>query len=122
MSKTAQIANRLGRNVFSATTSFSARKHAQIFLSWAQSASTKRFCSLCFTHLQVREEADELAMTAEQDEGTERAESELADVIYHAIVLLIHQGGSMKRVLSKLRSRFSQSGIAEKIARGKQPE
>ena len=38
--------------------------------------------------LQVREEAGELCQTLEQDEGRERAASEMADLLYHAMVLL----------------------------------
>lgn len=36
----------------------------------------------------VREEAGELCQTLEADEGKERAASEAADLIYHAMVLL----------------------------------
>lgn len=70
----------------------------------------------------MREEADELARTLEQEEGQERAESEMADLLYHSLVLLNAQGVSAKAVLSQLRSRFGQSGIAEKLQRGKRPE
>ncbi len=38
--------------------------------------------------LQVREEAGELCQTLEHNEGTERAASEAADLLYHALVLL----------------------------------
>ena len=36
----------------------------------------------------VREEAGELCQTLEQDEGSERAASEAADLLYHSLVLL----------------------------------
>lgn len=36
----------------------------------------------------MREEAGELCQTLEQDEGKERAASEMADLLYHAMVLL----------------------------------
>lgn len=36
----------------------------------------------------VREEAGELCQTLEQNEGKERAASEAADLLYHAMVLL----------------------------------
>lgn len=36
----------------------------------------------------MREEAGELCQTLEQDEGRERAASEMADLLYHAMVLL----------------------------------
>lgn len=45
----------------------------------------------------VQEEAGELCQTLEADEGKERAASEAADLIYHAMVLLnaqVHQEGS----------------------------
>lgn len=35
-----------------------------------------------------REEADELCRTLEDSEGKERAASEMADLLYHALVLL----------------------------------
>jgi phosphoribosyl-ATP pyrophosphohydrolase/phosphoribosyl-AMP cyclohydrolase len=37
---------------------------------------------------QVREEAGELCQTLEADEGKERAASEMADLLYHSMVLL----------------------------------
>jgi hypothetical protein len=40
------------------------------------------------TGVQVREEAGELCQTLEADEGKERAASEMADLLYHAMVLL----------------------------------
>ena len=36
----------------------------------------------------MREEAGELCQTLEQDEGKERAASEMADLLYHSMVLL----------------------------------
>jgi phosphoribosyl-ATP pyrophosphohydrolase len=41
----------------------------------------------------VREEAGELCQTLEADEGKERAASEMADLLYHAMVLLNVQVG-----------------------------
>lgn len=38
--------------------------------------------------IQVREEAGELCQTWEDNEGKERAASEMADLLYHAMVLL----------------------------------
>lgn len=43
--------------------------------------------------LQVREEAGELCQTLEANEGQERAASEMADLLYHAMVLLNVQVG-----------------------------
>jgi phosphoribosyl-ATP pyrophosphohydrolase len=39
-------------------------------------------------HVQVREEAGELCQTLEANEGKERAASEMADLLYHSMVLL----------------------------------
>jgi len=53
----------------------------------------------------VREEAGELCQTLEADEGKERAASEAADLIYHAMVLLKKQGragGSRVHVIAVL--------------------
>ena len=36
----------------------------------------------------IREEAGELCQTLEEQEGKERAASEMADLVYHAMVLL----------------------------------
>jgi len=65
----------------------------------------------------IREEAGELCETLENDEGKERAASEAADLIYHAMVLLELQGVSMADVNKVLRGRFGVSGIEEKAAR-----
>uniref|UniRef100_A0A7R9VE11 phosphoribosyl-ATP diphosphatase n=1 Tax=Chlamydomonas euryale TaxID=1486919 RepID=A0A7R9VE11_9CHLO len=66
----------------------------------------------------VREEAGELCQTLERDEGKERAASEAADLLYHAMVLLNVQGVAAEDVLRVLRKRFGTSGIEEKAARG----
>lgn len=65
----------------------------------------------------VREEAGELCQTLEQDEGKERAASEMADLLYHSMVLLNVQGVLLEDVTRVLRQRFGTSGIAEKAAR-----
>lgn len=65
----------------------------------------------------IREEAGELCQTLEQQEGGERAASEAADLLYHAMVLLNLQGVPIEDVLRVLRKRFHQSGIDEKSAR-----
>lgn len=65
----------------------------------------------------VREEAGELCQTLEEQEGPDRAASEMADLLYHAMVLLNLQGVRMEEVLRVLRSRFGTSGIEEKAAR-----
>lgn len=45
--------------------------------------------------LKVREEAGELCQTLEENEGQERAASEMADLLYHAMVLLNVQVGAV---------------------------
>ena len=65
----------------------------------------------------IREEAGELCETLEKSEGSERAASEAADLLYHAMVLLNLQGVPMEDVLRVLRKRFHQSGLEEKAAR-----
>lgn len=65
----------------------------------------------------MREEAGELCETLEADEGKERAASEMADLLYHSMVLLNVQGVSMEDVLRVLRQRFNTSGIDEKASR-----
>jgi phosphoribosyl-ATP pyrophosphohydrolase/phosphoribosyl-AMP cyclohydrolase len=65
----------------------------------------------------IREEAGELCQTLEENEGKERAASEAADLLYHAMVLLNLQGVPIEDVLKVLRKRFDQSGIDEKAKR-----
>ncbi|KAG2500698.1 hypothetical protein HYH03_001464 [Edaphochlamys debaryana] len=69
----------------------------------------------------VREEAGELCQTLEASEGRERAASEMADLLYHAMVLCNLQGVSMEEVLRVLRQRERQSGLEEKAARAPKP-
>ncbi|KAF6265463.1 hypothetical protein COO60DRAFT_1281356 [Scenedesmus sp. NREL 46B-D3] len=70
----------------------------------------------------VREEAGELCQTLEAGEGKERAASEMADLLYHAMVLLNVQGVPMEDVLRVLRQRFGTSGVEEKAARPAKPQ
>ncbi|KAK9940199.1 hypothetical protein M0R45_016870 [Rubus argutus] len=65
----------------------------------------------------IREEADELCRTLEENEDKSRAASEMGDVLYHSMVLLALKDGKMEEVLEILRHRFSQSGIEEKRSR-----
>lgn len=67
-----------------------------------------------------REEADELCRTLEENEDKSRTASEMADVLYHAMVLLNLRGVEVEEVLQVLRTRFSQSGIEEKKSRKSQ--
>ncbi|KAL8096356.1 histidine biosynthesis bifunctional protein hisIE, chloroplastic-like isoform X2 [Apium graveolens] len=65
----------------------------------------------------IREEADELCRTLEDSEEAPQTASEMADVLYHAMVLLSVRGVTMEEVLTVLRKRFSRSGIEEKRSR-----
>lgn len=65
----------------------------------------------------IREEADELCRTMEENEAKSRTASEAADLVYHAMVLLANRGVKVEEVLQVLRLRFSQSGIEEKLNR-----
>lgn len=69
------------------------------------------------SHAFCREEADELCRTLEENEDKSRTASEMADVLYHAMVLLSLRGVKIEEVLQVLRNRFSQSGIEEKKSR-----
>jgi len=46
---------------------------------------------------------------------------EAADVLFHLLVLLAAAGVSLDSVMAELESRTSQSGLAEKAARGAKP-
>jgi len=65
----------------------------------------------------IREEAGELCETWEKGEGPERAASEMADLLYHSMVLLNVHGVPVEDVLRELRGRFGVSGIDEKASR-----
>jgi phosphoribosyl-ATP pyrophosphohydrolase/phosphoribosyl-AMP cyclohydrolase len=64
-----------------------------------------------------REEASELCQTIEASEGRDRTVSEMADLLYHSMVLLSIQDVKLEEVMATLRNRFSQSGIEEKNKR-----
>lgn len=81
--------------------------------SWTQKL-LKNHSLLCS---KIREEADELCRTLENNEGKKRSASEMADVLYHSMVLLAVQDVKLEEVLEILRARFSQSGIEEKNSR-----
>ncbi|KAG9447299.1 hypothetical protein H6P81_013427 [Aristolochia fimbriata] len=65
----------------------------------------------------IREEADELCRTLEDNEDRSRTASEMADVLYHSLVLLSSKGVKMEEVFEVLRKRFEKSGIEEKSSR-----
>lgn len=54
----------------------------------------------------IREEADELCKTLEDKEGEERVASEMADLLYHSIALLVKEGVSFEDAVAVLRKRM----------------
>ncbi|KAI3895233.1 hypothetical protein MKW92_001063 [Papaver armeniacum] len=56
----------------------------------------------------------ELCRTLEENEDQSRSASEMADVLYHAMVLLALKNVKAEEVLQVLRLRFTKSGIEEK--------
>lgn len=64
----------------------------------------------------VREEADELAR-ALADEPDARVVAEAADLVFHALVGLVHRGLSAEDVARELARRMGTSGHAEKASR-----
>lgn len=66
----------------------------------------------------IREEADELARAIE-GESDERVAAEAADLVYHALVGLLHRRVPLRSVLAELARRFGTSGHDEKASRAK---
>ena len=69
----------------------------------------------------VGEEATETVIAAKGGETRELIH-EIADLWFHTLVLLAHQGLGPAAVLEELQRRFGLSGIAEKAARRKTGE
>nr|CAD1824559.1 unnamed protein product [Ananas comosus var. bracteatus] len=65
----------------------------------------------------VREEAGELVQTLLEGEDRSRTASEMADLLYHSMVLLTAKDVKIEEVLEVLRRRFARSGIEEKNSR-----
>ena len=66
----------------------------------------------------IGEEATETVMAAKDGNGS-RIVSEVADLRFHTLVLLAHQGLHPGQVLAELERRFGLSGIEEKASRGR---
>lgn len=64
----------------------------------------------------VGEEATETVIAAKGGNADELV-YETADLWFHTLVLLVHQGVDPDRVLSELERRFGLSGLEEKAAR-----
>jgi phosphoribosyl-ATP pyrophosphohydrolase len=65
----------------------------------------------------IGEEATETVMAA-KDGDPDKIVYEVADLWFHSMVLLAHQGLSSAQVLKELERRFGLSGIVEKASRG----
>jgi len=64
----------------------------------------------------VGEEATETVIAAKGGDADELV-YEIADLWFHTLVLLVHQGVDHGRVLNELERRFGLSGLEEKAAR-----
>ena len=58
-----------------------------------------------------------MCRTLEEIEDKSRTASEMADVLYHAMVLFANKDLKIEDVMQVLRQRFSQSGVEEKRGR-----
>ncbi|MCU7959671.1 MAG: phosphoribosyl-ATP diphosphatase [gamma proteobacterium symbiont of Bathyaustriella thionipta] len=67
----------------------------------------------------IGEEATETVMAA-KDGQADKIIYEVADLWFHAMVLLAQQGLSHEQVLAELERRFGLSGLQEKAQRNKQ--
>ncbi len=67
----------------------------------------------------VGEEATETVMAAKDGEA-EKIIYEVADLWFHTLVLLKHQGLEPQQVLDELERRFGLSGLEEKASRSEQ--
>jgi phosphoribosyl-ATP pyrophosphohydrolase len=65
----------------------------------------------------IGEEATETVMAA-KDGARDRIVHETADLWFHCLVLLAHQGLGPAEVLAELERRFGLSGLEEKARRG----
>ncbi|MBK1721235.1 phosphoribosyl-ATP diphosphatase [Thiocystis violacea] len=65
----------------------------------------------------IGEEATETVMAAKDGEP-DKIVYEVADLWFHTLVLLAHQGLGPDQVLAELERRFGLSGLAEKAGRG----
>lgn len=68
----------------------------------------------------IGEEATETVIAAKDGEA-EQIIYETADLWFHTLVLLSHQGLRPEAVLEELERRFGLSGVDEKAARGRTP-
>lgn len=69
----------------------------------------------------IGEEATETVMAA-KDGVPEKIVYEVADLWFHSMILLAHQGLGPQQVLAELQRRFGLSGLEEKAGRGRAPD
>ncbi len=67
----------------------------------------------------IGEEATETVLAAKEG-VSEKIIHETADLWFHTLVMLAHQGLRPEQVLEELARRFGVSGVEEKAARGKE--
>ena len=67
----------------------------------------------------IGEEATETVLAA-KDGAAEKIIHEIADLWFHTLVLLAHQGLRPEQVLDELGRRFGVSGVVEKAGRDKE--
>jgi phosphoribosyl-ATP pyrophosphohydrolase len=90
-----------------------ARKSADSGSSYVAGLYAKGLDAIC---KKVGEEATETVLAA-KDGVPEALVHEVADLWFHTLVLLAHQGLGPERVLAELERRFGLSGLEEKARR-----
>jgi len=89
------------------------RKHADPESSYVAKLYSKGLDAIL---KKIGEEATETVMAA-KDGNPEQIIYETADLWFHTLILLSHQGLAPEAVLAELARRFGISGLAEKAAR-----
>ncbi len=92
------------------------RKHADADSSYVASLYAKGLDAIL---KKIGEEATETVM-AGKDGDAQKIVYETADLWFHSLVLLAHQGLKPDDVLAELARRFGLSGLEEKASRDKQ--
>ena len=91
-----------------------ARKQADLDTSYVARLYAKGLDAIL---KKIGEEATETVMAA-KDGDPDQIVYEVADLWFHSLVLLAHQGLRPEQVLAELDRRFGLSGLAEKASRG----
>lgn len=92
-----------------------ARKRAQVDSSYVANLYSKGLDAIL---KKIGEESTELVMAAKDGERTNIVH-ETADLWFHCMILLAHQGMGPDEVLMELEERFGVSGVEEKASRSK---